>query len=91
MIRSMHHFFAALGQGLSDGACIYVSYLILIILDIGDGKGVEEFQSQLDSVFYSPPHIPVGLPGLRKVRVDSGDSGWIPGILGGFLVDSSGM
>jgi len=36
------------------------------------------------AVFYSPPHIPVGLPGLRKVRVDSGDSGWIPGIPGGF-------
>jgi hypothetical protein len=30
------------------------------------------------AVFYSPPHIPVGLPGLRGVRVDSGDSGWIP-------------
>jgi hypothetical protein len=36
------------------------------------------------SVFYSPPHIPVGLPGLRKVWVDSGDSGWIPGIPGEF-------
>jgi hypothetical protein len=34
--------------------------------------------SMIVPVFYSPPHIPVRVPGFRKFQVDSGDSGWIP-------------
>ena len=36
---------------------------------------IAEYLPQVCAVFYSPPHILVGLPGLRKVWVDSGDSG----------------
>ena len=36
------------------------------------GGGHERAQAQASAVFYSPPPIPVRLPGLQGIQVDSG-------------------